>query len=163
MVKFSSGCRLGLVVFSIGPGLSPLGATSVAGSLTVSAVVEQACHLDVRPLRFDTLRDGAPRGDADGALAVACTPDTAFVVTMDDGQHRAGGTRRMSTPGGDFLAYELYSDAARTRRWGGGLADSVSGQISDGSAVTLPIYGRVEAASATTGSYADIVTVTVSF
>lgn len=142
----------------------PAAAAMTSATMTVSATVEQSCNLDVRPLRFEALRSDAPYAEADSSLAVACTPNTPFVVTLDDGQHRADGRRRLAnSAGGSFLAYDLYSDAARTRRWGAGQAESVSGQVAGGKTVTLPIYGRIEAASATPGAYSDVVTVTVSF
>lgn len=142
---------------------APLSAGTVTGSIAVSATVEQACYLDVRPVRFAGLPSDAVRAEADSALAVRCTPNTAFVVSMDNGQHHAGGGRRMAAASGEFLAYELYSDAARTRRWGASLTESVGGEVSGGSALTLPIYARVEAVQAKAGTYTDIVTVTVSF
>lgn len=142
---------------------APAAASSAAATMTVSARVEQSCNLDVRPMRFAALASGADGGDADSSLALACTPETSFVVSMDEGQHRAGGGRRMASTAGGFLAYELYSDAARTRRWGASLAEAVSGQIADAGAVTLPVYGRVGAGQASAGAYSDIVTVTVSF
>lgn len=142
---------------------APLSAGTVTSSMAVSATVEQACYLDVRPVRFGDLRSDATRAEADSALAVQCTPNTAFVVSMDNGQHHAEGGRRMAAGGGEFLAYELYSDAARTRRWGASLTESVGGQVSGESAVTLPIYARVEAVQAKAGAYSDVVTVTVSF
>lgn len=145
-------------------GAVPAVATTASGTMAVSARVEQSCHLDVQPLRFETLQSGAPTAEADSALAIACTPETSFTVTLDDGQHRAEGERRMAeAAGGSYLAYELYSDPARTRRWGASLAEAVSGQSAGGGAVMLPIYGRIEAASATAGAYSDVVTVTVSF
>lgn len=142
---------------------APLSAGTVTGSIAVSATVEQACYLDVRPVRFAGLPSDAARAEADSALAVRCTPNTAFVVSMDNGQHHAAGGRRMAAASGEFLAYELYSDAARTRRWGASLTESVGGEVSSGSALTLPIYARVEAVQAKAGTYTDVVTVTVSF
>lgn len=142
----------------------PVVAATTSATLTVGARVEQSCNLDVRPLRFDPLRSGAPGAEADSALAVACTPETAFVVTLDDGQHRAAGARRMAdAAGGGFLSYELYSDPARTRRWGKSPAEAVSGQIVGAQPLTLAIYGRVDSAPAAGGDYSDVVTVTVSF
>lgn len=143
---------------------APVAASSASSTLAVSAVVEQACNLDVRPLRFETLRSDATAADADSSLAVACTPETAFVVSMDDGRHGADGGRRMADAGGSsFVAYEIYSDAARTRRWGAGLAQSVSGQIDGAQPAVLPIYGRIQSGAAIAGAYSDVVTVTVSF
>ena len=149
-----------LVLTPIGPAY----ASTTSATMAVSATVEQACNLNVRPLRFGTFRSDAPVAEADSSLAVACTPETAFVVSLDDGQHRAGGQRRLANAGGGgFLAYDLYSDPARTRRWGAGLAESVSGQVEGAEPVMIPIYGRIEAGSAEAGAYSDVVTVTVSF
>jgi spore coat protein U-like protein len=151
--------QIALAVLVSGPAC----ASSTSATLSVSAVVEQSCNLDVRPLRF-ALGGDATGADADSSLAVSCTPDTAFVVSLDDGQHRAAGGRRMAdSTGNGFLAYELYSDAARTRRWGADLTAAVSGQVVGAQAVTLPIYGRLGSGAAGAGAYTDVVTVTVSF
>jgi spore coat protein U-like protein len=150
--------QLALAVLAAGPA----SASTTSATMAVSAVVEQSCNLDVRPMRF-ALRSDGPGADADSSLALACTPSTSFVISIDDGQHRSAGVRRMAGEGGNFLAYELYSDAARTRRWGGGLAESVSGQIVGAQPAVLPIYGRVVAAQLVAGAYSDVVTVTVDF
>lgn len=161
--------KIGVVTGMLAAGAAamawaPVHAGAVRGTLEVSARVEAACHLDLRPVRFaaSLVSDGG--AEADSALAVACTPETAFVVSMDDGQHRAAGGRRLAeAAGAGYLAYELYSDAARTRRWGASLAESVGGQMRAAGTVTLPIYARLETARAGVGSYSDVVTVTVSF
>lgn len=142
---------------------APASAETATATMAISVRVEQACNLDVRPVHFETIRSDAAMADADSSLVVACTPDTAFVVSIDDGQNRAGGLRRMASAEGSYLAYELYSDPARTRRWGASLAESVSGRITGASAVTLPVYGRIDAGEAIAGAYSDMVTVTVSF
>lgn len=142
---------------------SPAAAAIATSTMAVSAQVEQSCNLDVRPLRFDGVRSGAPVADARSEMAVGCTPETAFVVTMDGGQNQAVGGRRMAAADGGFLAYELYSDAARTRRWGASLAEAVSGQATGGGAIMLPIYGRIDSGPVNAGAYSDVVTVTVNF
>ena len=164
MVKSARPSRIGsLAVLAAASACAPASAGTVTGTMAVSLPVEEACNLDVRPLSFGTLGSGATRADADTSLGVACTPETAFTVSMDDGQHRADGRRRMATASGEYISYDLYSDAARTRRWGASLTEAVGGQVAGGSAVTLPIYGRIETAAAGAGAYSDVVTVTVSF
>lgn len=141
----------------------PASATTSA-TMTVTAVVEQSCTLDAQPLQFGVLASDAAGSGAASSLSVSCTPDTAFVITMDGGQYANAGERRMADATGvRFLAYELYSDAARTRRWGASAAEGVSATMTQASAMSLPVYGRIEVSSATAGEYSDMVTVTVSF
>jgi spore coat protein U-like protein len=83
---------------------------------------------------------------------------------MDDGGHGAGGTRRMmDVSGTSYLAYEIYSDAARTRRWGSTAMSGVSAVAPIDGRVELEVYARIAAGSAPAGAYADTVTVTVEF
>lgn len=132
--------------------------------MTVSAVVEQSCALDAQPLQFGVLASDAARADVASSLSVSCTPDTAFVVTMDSGQYASAGERRMAdAAGARFLAYELYSDAARTRPWGATTNEGVSATMTTANAMIFPVYGRTDASSANAGEYTDVVTVTVSF
>jgi spore coat protein U-like protein len=143
---------------------APVWASTASATLAVGARVEPSCNLDVQPLRFAPLRSGEPRVDSDSSLAVSCTPETSFVVTMDEGQNPVESGRRMAdAAGGGFLAYDIYSDAARTRRWGASLAEAVTGQIAGGGAAVLPIYARADARGAGPGAYSDVVTITVSF
>ena len=141
----------------------PAGAETTGATMAVSMTVEQACHLDVRPLRFETRPSDAAHADAESSLAVACTPDSPFTVSLDEGRNGGEGRRRLASAQGTFIAYDLYSDAARTRRWGAGLAEAVSRQADGAQPVMLPIYGRIKAASAAAGPYSDVITVTVSF
>ena len=132
--------------------------------MTVSAMVEQSCVLDAQPLQFGVLASDAAGALAASSLAVSCTPGTAFVVTMDGGQYASAGERRMANAAAtSFLAYELYSDAARTRPWGATGSEGVSATMTNAAAMRLPVYGRIETASAAGGEYTDLVTVTVSF
>lgn len=139
-------------------------AAATSATMTVSAVVEQSCTLDAQPLQFGVLASDAAGAGAASSLAVTCTPDTAFVVTIDGGQYASAGERRMADAvGARFLAYELYSDAARTRVWGASASEGVSATMTGATAMSFPVYGRIEAAPATAGAYSDVVTVTVSF
>lgn len=77
----------------------------------------------------------------------------------------SGTQRRMAGPAGQYIAYELYRDTARTQRWGNdtaGGSDTVNGGGGNPSSVT--VYGRVPVPSEMVpGSYSDTVTVTLTY
>lgn len=145
-------------------GCAPLIAGTVSDTIAVTATVEESCRLDARPLVFGALPADHGSLDARSSVVLACTPAASYVVTMDDGRHGADGTRRMADPaGGRFLAYEIFSDAARTRRWGAHAASAVSAVAPAGGSVELAVYARLAAGQTQAGAYADTVTVTVAF
>jgi len=71
--------------------------------------------------------------------------------------------------GSSQLAYNLYTDSARTSVWGDG--SSGTAKVSDGYLLGLftvakdyPVYGRIpELQNAAVGSYLDTVVVTVNY
>lgn len=142
---------------------APALAGSTSGSVAVSLVIEPSCHLDARPLSFPAVPGDGSQSETESSLAFACTPNTAYVVSIDDGQHASFGMRQMANLRGQLVAYELYSDAARTRRWGAGPTQAVAGQVADGGRIILPIYGQVPNPTVMTGAYSDLVTVTIAF
>ena len=145
-------------------GGAPLAAGTASGTMTISATVEESCELDARPMVFGTLTAEQGGLDARSSVVLACTPTAGYVVTMDDGGHSASGTRRMvDASGTSYLAYEIYSDAARTRRWGSTATSGVSAVAPLDGRVELEVYARLAAGSARAGAYADTITVTVEF
>lgn len=145
-------------------GFGPLCAGTVSGTMAVTATVEESCNLDVRPMVFGAVPGKHDDIDASSSLVLACTPAASYVVTLDHGRHGNYGARRMADATGTrFLAYELYRDAARTRRWGAAMEDAVSGFTPAGGRIEFAVYGKLAAAPAVAGAYGDTVTVTVSF
>lgn len=132
--------------------------------MTVSAVVETSCDLRVAPLRFDGATAARPQRDAETSIAVGCTPDIAYAVSIDDGQSAAGEQRCMTSGnGGNFLAYEIHRDFARTQRWGTGAGGAASGVVPASGSVSLAAFAGITDREAAAGSYQDTVTITVSF
>lgn len=130
--------------------------------MTVSATVEESCHIDARPLVFGTLRGDQGRVEAQSTLLLACTPATGYAIGIDDGRNAANGIRRMADATGmNFLAYELFSDSARHRRWTGD--GTVSAVAPANGHVELTVYAHVETGRAAAGTYGDVLTITVSF
>ena len=144
---------------------SPAAASATASAtMQVGAVVEPSCNLDVAPLTFEGAKTAAPGAEAQATIAVSCTPETSFAISLDGGEHSANGRRRMaSASSNDFLEYEIYQDAGRTRRWNGSATGVVSGVVPASGQVELTAYGQITAATAAPARYADTVTVLVMF
>lgn len=94
------------------------------------------------------------------ALEILCNPGVNYTLTFDAGQNATQvSNRAMKREGGtELVTYQIYSDQARSTP-----LTQVTGS---GTGVVQPIvvYGRVPAQAAPpSGSYRDVVTITVSF
>lgn len=156
---------LSLPAFAMLPGTADAG--TVTGVMPVTALSLAACVLVPTPMAFGTLSqlDGNPN-DSSALVTVTCTPGTDFAVGMNNGLYPSASVRRMKALlAGNYLEYRLYSDAARSVPWG----NTVGTDTVDRTAGLLPsiltVYGRVPGSApvAPLGSYADTVTVTVTF
>lgn len=99
-------------------------------------------------------------------ISVTCTNTTPYTVGLGPGTASGATvtTREMTGPSSAVLAYDLYSDAADTTNWGDTTSTNEVSGTGTGSAQTLTVYGVVPAASLPTpGSYADTITVTVTY
>lgn len=142
-------------LLSLGP--APSRAGTATASLAVSATVAGTCTVSGGPLAFGAYTPST-LATQQSALDVNCTQGTAYVVALDNG---AAGARRMTGPGGATLPYEIYRDGARSQRWGDG--SSAATGTGTGSVQTLPLYASISPTAATTGSYSDMVTVTLTY
>lgn len=103
--------------------------------------------------------------DQTSTIGMTCTGRTAWNVGLNNGQNASGSIRRMRLGAtGNYVAYELYSNPGRTIRWGNTInTDTIPG-TGTGSAQSLTVYGRVPATQTVpSGSYSDIITVTVTY
>lgn len=141
------------------------GGDSINFPFTATANVPSACTItNVDPLHFGSV-SGLIQANIDQSttLNFTCTGRTAWQVSLDNGLHASGQTRRMQM-GTSHVSYELYRDDARTLRWGSTLnADTATG-TGTGSAQSLTVYGRVpQPQSVTPGTYTDTVIVTIHY
>lgn len=145
---------------SIRQGGTTLATTSTAITGSVAAI----CTVTAGTLGFGTYAP-ATGTLSTASVSVNCSSGASYQVGLGAGQNVSGTTRRMAGPGGTFLSYELFSDAARTVRWGDGSALGARvGGTGNGAAQGLTVYGRIPAAqSPTPGSYSDSVVVTVEY
>ncbi|WP_209347327.1 spore coat U domain-containing protein [Pontixanthobacter sp. CEM42] len=133
-------------------------------TMGVSAVVQTNCSVAATPMAFaGGIVTSSASVESAARIRVDCTAPVAFTVDMDRGENPAGEQRRMVSENGDFLEYQIYSDAALTREWG----VFSEGVTSDAGPTELELvaYGRINSVDLTTpsGGYQDTVTVTVSF
>jgi len=147
---------------------SPAFAATDTDDMLVTATVIDNCTVTASPMAFGTLTTlGTANIDSSATIALACTPDAAYDVSLDLGLNAGVGTQRELVNGADStqrIPYDVYTDAARTAGWSSGAGNTVAGTASGGVA-TLTAYGRIPASAAavTAGSYSDSVTVTVTF
>lgn len=140
--------------------------TTATAQFSVTATVVVGCAVNATNLDF-----GAYTGsliDANSAIAIDCAPGAKYAVGLDAGTATGATvtTRSMTGPNGDLLHYGLFQDAGRTINWGntpGVDTESGSGNGSAGVQIFV-VWGRLLGGqSANPGTYADTITVTVTF
>lgn len=171
MTSIFRNLRAGAATLALTTAISaqPALAATATSDLNVSATVTSNCTVSTTPIDFGNVDVTAGQDvDATGGISVTCTNGTAWAASADAGQGTGASlaTRKMAN-GSDLLNYVLYTDSSRTSVWGDG-AGSSTATISDtgtGTSQDSTIYGRVPSGqtSVPAGSYADTVTVTVTY
>jgi len=135
-------------------------------TFNVTANVGDACSVSATDLGFGAYDPlSATDTDASSTMDVTCTLSTAYNVGLDAGTGTgATTTTRVMEDGSNQLNYILSQNVGHTTNWGNNAGvDTVAGTGS-GSAQSLTVYGRIAALqSVPAGSYADVITVTVTF
>ncbi|MCI4590290.1 spore coat U domain-containing protein [Sphingobium sp. BYY-5] len=119
---------------------------------------------------YFTTADAQLVGTVGNGIAIQCSDGIEPTIAFSGGSFAGLGSSNTGTTGAramkhtadaNYVTYNLYEDVA------GGTAIPVDGTIvlaSDGSVQTVPIFGRAFGAnSLVTGTYSDVVVVTVSF
>lgn len=141
-------------------------ASAQTATFQVSASVTKTCTIAANPIDFGSYdpvgaNDTNP-ADQTGTVTIRCTRGTAYSVALGQGDNFSGGRRMQLGASGEFLAYELFSDASRTAVWDA--AAPVAGTAANRSPIALTVYGRVPAGQdAVEGAYLDTVAATVNF
>ncbi len=159
----------GLLSLAVYPAsCSSGGSQSGSGTFpfTASASVSSQCSptFSVDDIDFGT--HGLLTAVVDNMAAVSpqCTNTTPYQVGLGNGLYAVGNTRRMRSPAGNYVTYELYRDNGRTQRWGNTVNTDTLGLTGSGSPQSTSMYGRVPVqASVPAGNYADTVTVTITY
>jgi len=143
-------------------GLSLIAISAAASAATttttfqVTANVADSCSVTATDLAFGAYDPfSATPKDGSSAISVTCTNGASYGVSINGG---ATG-RSMAGPLGSTLGYGLFSDTTRTT------AFNLTGQAGTGAVFAHTVYGRIPAGQTTAraGSYAETVTVTVTY
>ena len=106
--------------------------------------------------------------DTIGSLVYQCgRRDRNVMITLSRGNGTSYATRRMRN-GSQQLFYNLYRDTGRTIVWGDGSGGSqaliINNPQPNNRDITVPIFGRIPPGqNARVGSYADTITITMTF
>lgn len=118
---------------------------------TVTAVVQSECTVASFTLDFGNYDPLAAHAatplDASAPIDVRCTKNTVATVSLNLGNNPSGGMRRMVSPGGVFLTYQVYLDPSRLSIWDTTNTKSGTSTSQFTSVVLNPdgsvVYGRV--------------------
>lgn len=152
----------------IHPGTHASCASPFTGMATsrfyIQAVVANDCRIDgTTPMDFGVVPGNITTPlQTQSTVTVTCN-GTAYRVGLDNGRHALNNQRRMRGPDG-YVNYELFQDAARSRRWGNNLWYDAVGGVGTGLPQPLTVYGRVPSQTITSsGQYSDTIVVTVDY
>ncbi len=144
---------------AIGPNAFALTQTATVGA---SATVSTVCSMTATTMPFSEVALSAVT-NGQATVAVTCTNGGPYTVALDNGMNVVGAQRNLKS-GVNTLAYGLFSDAAFQVPWGSTLGSDTVAGTGNGAEQDLIVYGQITAGQTlTTGSYADTVTVTVTY
>ncbi len=165
--------KLAIASAIIAAGAAGLSATSyaatTAGNMSVSTDVSLSCSMTVGAMGFANY-DPSSVEDLLGTATIesTCTAGGTAKITLGEGSSADTGStpgapdRRMVL-GSEYLSYAIYSDTNRTTVWGNTAATG-KGITGTGSAANTTVYGKITAGQAVgSGSFADSVTVTLTY
>jgi len=131
----------------------------------VLATFDNACWVAASDLDFGSVTPPEQQVNGQSEIRLQCPVGTSWRLGLDNGQHYAGGQRRMARTAGGFVTYELYRDPERTQAWGNTDDSMASGSVGqDGSVASITVYGEVPPQpDAVPGIYRDTVVVTLYY
>lgn len=152
--SYPASCTTGAWTGSVGPMY-----------IGVSATVANACRISLATdLDFGAVSTLASNRDQTSQISVRCKAGTTWTLGLSNGVHASGTTRRMRSAAGQYVTYEMYRDTGRSQRWGNASGSWATGTgAGDANPTALTVYGRVAAQAATSGTYSDTVTVTLTY
>jgi spore coat protein U-like protein len=147
--------------------LPAMAAQTITSQFNVTATVLNNCAVSASDLAFGnySASSGTPV-TATTTLSVTCTASLGYTIALDGGTTTGlVAARAMKDASSNQLNYGLYTSGAYSTVWGDGTGSSQTVPGSGtGSAQSVTVYGRIPAAQyVAAGSYADRVTVTVTY
>ena len=155
-----------ILAISILAAAAPLAvAETETTTFQVTAEVIASCDVSASTLAFgqyNPLSAGAHTGNS--TITVKCSNGASYDVGLNVGLNNDEGQRRMSDGDSAFLSYNLFQNAGRTTSWGNITGTDTLASTGNGSSQEHQVYASIpEQPSASVGSYADTVTVTVTY
>jgi spore coat protein U-like protein len=138
-------------------------------TVTVRVTVAAECIVNTFTINFGnydpvTAHAASPL-DATAVVQVFCTPTTQGTVTLSAGQWSAGGTRRLRSPAGIFLNYDVFRENTHSSVW-----NTTNTNVATSTSRLTPLgggfiaYGRIPAnQDVPAGSYKDTLQATVNY
>jgi spore coat protein U-like protein len=152
----------------------PAQAASSTASMTVQITITASCTINAAVLDFGSNAGTALLSgsiSASTTLSVTCTNGSPYSIGLNNGANASGSQRRMIN-GGNFISYDLYTDAGHVNAWTTATdsttcatANSCVLGTGTGSAQTANVYGVVPAVAVApaAGTYSDTVTMTITY
>ena len=169
-VAIASAALLGAASLTV-----PAYAGTDTSNMEVSATVGEACTIETADIAFgayDAINTHASTAlTAQGSVTTTCTLDLVATVMIGQGLGASEDStdtaplRQMAGDGvGDYLGYNVYSDAGLTSVWTNEI-DSGIDTTGTGEEVAMTVYGAIAAGQtgAPAGSYSDTLVVTVDY
>jgi spore coat protein U domain-containing protein, fimbrial subunit CupE1/2/3/6 len=148
-------------------GASNAWAETASSTFTVSANVLAVCSVSATNLDFGDYNASHPSSrDSTSTLSMTCTNGQDYVVALDGGTGPGATVAdRKMTNGVHTLGYQLYTNAANSTVWGDGtLSTGTVTGTGDGQQQSLTVHGKIPSGQhASSGSYSDTITVTLTY
>lgn len=158
-----------LATLASGVSMNALAATATT-TFNVRITITAACDISTTAptdVNFGSQPSTAINVDNQGALNVNCTPSAPYTIALDNGQNGTDASTRKMSNGTALVPYQLYRNAGRTAAdvWGStaGTGGNVYAGTGSGSVQSIPVYGRVPSTNFPAGSYADLITATITY
>ena len=149
------------------------GAATTGSNFNVTATVAKNCLVTSGDIIFGTYTPTTGALTGSSIVAVRCTAGTGFTVALSAGQEASYAPRKLKDANNNKLEYNLYTTNGYATVWGdatGGTATQAGAGagMGAGQAQNLTVYGQLpdnaaNQAAPPSGSYADNITVTVSY
>jgi spore coat protein U-like protein len=134
---------------------------AIYSTFKVAMKVEPSCELSTEPVDFGSAANLDAAINAQGKIAVSCTKNSKYKISLGGGQSNDIKNRQMFS-GKNKVKYNLYLDGNRTNVWGTELNATANGLADSGGPASYDVYGQVPIQpTPATGVYTDSVIVTV--
>ncbi len=139
------------------------GVTAATAQFSVTATIVKGCSTSATNLAFGNYTGAV--NNSTSTVSVNCTSGTPYTVGLSAGlASGATVTTRKMQNGSALLNYGLFSNSGHTTNWGNTSATNWVSGTGSGSAQGITVYGQIPAAQyVTPGSYADTITVSVTY